>query len=107
MRISDWSSDVCSSDLVGLTTANNPGVVNPIASAASLQLQLQHQLLQQHSGSGSVASVPGSSGVGSIEGVILGGSEHLHLLQQVQQDADGDFGAMTTDRKSTRLNSSH
>src|SRR3546814_20746680 len=42
MRISDWSSDVCSSDLQKLGDAGPPGAVN--------QVRLDHQIVVEKSG---------------------------------------------------------
>src|SRR3546814_8355227 len=97
MRISDWSSDVCSFDLVGAALVKHPGV--------------------------RMVSFTGGTDTGRVIGAIAGqrlipvglelGGKSPHI---VFEDADldravagvmsGIFGS-AGDRKSTRLNSSH
>src|SRR3546814_3871912 len=99
MRISDWSSDVCSSDLAGSA--------GPITSAAdSLQIRLF--------GRGAHGSMPQAA----IDPVVMAASVVLRLQTIVSREVAATDAAVLTvgvlqagtkekDRKSTRLNSSH
>src|SRR3546814_3654737 len=96
MRISDWSSDVCSSDLVGIAAlqarvdqrvgdplhAVNIDTIADIAAAAAIA-QLRHQI-------DTLARIAGGVRVGDV----VAGRVECGLVGQ-------------QDRKSTRLNSSH
>src|SRR3546814_2284433 len=97
MRISDWSSDVCSSDL--------PGVFPPLANSewvngkASLTVQIV---------------LHGVTGDLTVNGTHYNG--HMPTFKDKLDDAQiaavvshirGSFGNAARDRKSTRLNSSH
>src|SRR3546814_3960337 len=103
MRISDWSSDVCSSDLVFVgATTENPSfelnsallsrcrvhVLDPL-SADDIVLALERALHDDDRGLGQ-----------------LGVAIAPELLRQIAIAADGDV-RRGLDRKSTRLNSSH
>src|SRR3546814_6833481 len=59
MRISDWSSDVCSSDLFPAPDASSPGRSAACGSAARAALQLHLQL--------GVQQFPAGSGAGVLE----------------------------------------
>src|SRR3546814_6032435 len=113
MRISDWSSDVCSSDLVTnhYTTARSHCVDADVAMTSTLVLGVK-------------SCLPRSPGFPRRTRRLI----VVRLLQCLQNalDARGDFpgrdsfrtfvilhgrshsaGMARTDRKSTRLNSSH
>src|SRR3546814_2161989 len=109
MRISDWSSDVCSSDLhlrrrAGQGETARKGVA---------------QLAGQPAGDGGI--VGGGAGIGGRGQTAAqrqggGAAVRPHLLQHrgvvLDVDHDGDEvvvlgGGADQDRKSTRLNSSH
>src|SRR3546814_3711527 len=113
MRISDWSSDVCSSDL----HAGRPGgflfegEVHALVTAVLLRLsrldaldgdtepEPPHRQLRQVEegvGAGEGDAVVGANGVGQAP-----------LLEQLLERGDGGVLAGRRDRKSTRLNSSH
>src|SRR3546814_4477967 len=99
MRISDWSSDVCSSDLTG---------------AADLALQSGALLTTTANLGGANVSLQGGGGISLGADVTATGN-----LSLTSQDAaivqtggalsvgGGTTVAAGTDRKSTRLNSSH
>src|SRR3546814_8258723 len=110
MRISDWSSDVCSSDLLPLH--RSAARVEPLVGAVLVLLAGEHL----------------AAGVGGFlrrDAIFDGGAAHhlLHLLFHLvaaarhvgHVDVDQLIGALPLaglelnllDRKSTRLNSSH
>src|SRR3546814_7689517 len=108
MRISDWSSDVCSSDLSNLVEADGPSgepVTHdwlgewPIhcqnsAHAATVEIfghggRLTQQKIQLH-----IAEAI----IGQVQQTIRGQSECIGIQSP---------GDICSDRKSTRLNSSH
>src|SRR3546814_1396660 len=108
MRISDWSSDVCSSDLVGLQRVRgDAGIVAP---------DLAEQLLAADHGIAAAVEI-------LEDRSLLLGQPHLLLRLAVGQQlcagaegvgSDGEDGILALlvltklgDRKSTRLNSSH
>src|SRR3546814_5654689 len=98
MRISDWSSDVCSSDLAGLDQVDELAVLGVEAPVGVLRLQ---QLADDHRAvmAGVAGDLPGRGLERAPDDV------HAHALVVVArldliERADGD-------RKSTRLNSSH
>src|SRR3546814_1147115 len=100
MRISDWSSDVCSSDLLGEARA---GGILLIADHASnfvpedMNLGIDPALLSNHIaidiGVAEVAALLVADG--AVDAAILGGVSRLVV------------DCNRADRKSTRLNSSH
>src|SRR3546814_1837957 len=100
MRISDWSSDVCSSDLVELGD-----VLEHEHPLPDLVGQLRIVLLE-----GLEDEALGAA-VGAVEDVDerLHAADHRHLrrLQDGRQLALEHLLDVLEDRKSTRLNSSH
>src|SRR3546814_5355420 len=102
MRISDWSSDVCSSDLLG-AVAGVGGVVD---------LGLAARARSQRVAGQGVAAGPGIDLVVAGAGIgIAGGRGEVDRLGQAVRAAGeratgSQIGAIG-DRKSTRLNSSH
>src|SRR3546814_5604632 len=108
MRISDWSSDVCSSDLkrqedvsqvrdaliFGQAFASGGGAsANPNAAVAALSDD---------------AEICGCNGISKAKVVacIDGGATTLDAIRATFK-ASASCGSCTGDRKSTRLNSSH
>src|SRR3546814_1629509 len=94
-RISDWSSDVCSSDLCGL--CRGP-CVDGLGRSCGDYGQSQKAENDQKTSSGdaglhktSSPTLPASSPVPALHALIIGSHENANRL----------------DRKSTRLNSSH
>src|SRR3546814_1567630 len=105
MRISDWSSDVCSSDLL---TRIAPNVDISGGIAGQLQGQISIRGI-----STLVRNIGLETGVGIyVDGVYVGRPENFvqHLLDidrvEIARGPQGtEYGKK--DRKSTRLNSSH
>src|SRR3546814_1332452 len=112
MRISDWSSDVCSSDLT--LDAGTAVDYMEVGGVRRLQLPTGRVYLR-------VAKDPeGSRFVvqsGEIETIVLGTRFQVHQIAgrtdvvleegRVRMRHPGTELATTLDRKSTRLNSSH
>src|SRR3546814_7474329 len=98
MRISDWSSDVCSSDLEGLGLLGLGGIAmyerrEQLGMGAQMTVEIHaHEGRQLHEARIDLAPHAGETRRDSVDHLRL---EPLHRM------ADGE------DRKSTRLNSSH
>src|SRR3546814_5875402 len=100
MRISDWSSDVCSSDLVGRDLGRDieQGLAQLGHLLAALRLQFGRAGIEQHF---------------RLEDEAV--ADDLHILAATEQlaQAPEELRALVlqlvdlADRKSTRLNSSH
>src|SRR3546814_8760225 len=90
MRISDWSSDVCSSDLICYATTNRQQAVKAIAARCDALL---------------VLGAPNSSN--SMRLVEVAKNAGCGTAFLVQRARDIDWSRLAGDRKSTRLNSSH
>src|SRR3546814_8221544 len=109
MRISDWSSDVCSSDLRRHLQGALLGVLESLGGGqgdiALEPAQHDEQLTGRQAlvGPGDVEVRP--DGDKRISRVELG--EGIVDELAVPGDAGGDVDAEEVDRKSTRLNSSH
>src|SRR3546814_3749499 len=123
MRISDWSSDVCSSDLPDPDVAYTPGVdvrgnaVAPadqpgqsrVAAPDVVVIQLTVDLLRRYGVPAESPLAPrGEAAVGSLTYDIASGRMTYdgQPLSDPEQDALAAACA-AQDRKSTRLNSSH
>src|SRR3546814_9782127 len=116
MRISDWSSDVCSSDLPG-------GQGEKIFDAATHLLEQQHLLRGGAFLGGDVAGdlggaqylprrvADGGHGQGYFdERAVLAAADRLEMIDPLagaQAREDMLLLMQAVDRKSTRLNSSH
>src|SRR3546814_9692646 len=119
MRISDWSSDVCSSDLMGVGTLGGGNLTVAAGGDAGVHadwsLDATGYADTNRAGVAStglnlaVASTGRVLSVDRNSGVVVGGS----LVQTGGGDMDIrlggklNAGASKLDRKSTRLNSSH
>src|SRR3546814_3713041 len=103
MRISDWSSDVCSSDLRALTADEMPIAARAIPGPSRAEMEAASQLPK-----------------GQQDAMIAGMVDGLEAkLKADPADVDrwimlmrsrmtlGETAKATQDRKSTRLNSSH
>src|SRR3546814_4077564 len=110
MRISDWSSDVCSSDL---PRAKGSGIDGPAPlygnSLFADLTRIKTQIVQE-----GVASNPALALdvlLDSLAGQLLHGGRSYQMALEVQAKAVPtdvpDELMATRDRKSTRLNSSH
>src|SRR3546814_2602028 len=101
MRISDWSSDVCSSDLLALTCQEVYLLVDDAEQLTGAAVETLLRLA-----AGTPEAMPhvflfGESALGGRLEALSDGEERYHAiaLQPYEEDE--------TDRKSTRLNSSH
>src|SRR3546814_4904336 len=114
MRISDWSSDVCSSDLSGLVEIGMRQVGADEAGeqqlgrteigaleVAAMQLGATQVAAREVAAGQLHAAEDGALAVGTAGGdpAAVGLQDHIDLGRQV--------GSLAIDRKSTRLNSSH
>src|SRR3546814_4142254 len=106
MRISDWSSDVCSSDLGNVTSATDPS-----GATHSWVYDESSRVISETDAAGAVTTYGyvGDSRVPTTATDAVGGVTTVDVVGGlVRSIADAD-GVTTTleDRKSTRLNSSH
>src|SRR3546814_10783266 len=113
MRISDWSSDVCSSDLIGKVRAELDRVGNLIIDTAHLRQRLEAALELV-----AIAEVPAIAAIadGILPGAVFDaalGFANVAALDQVALAAE-PIGRdiiivelSVVDRKSNRLNSRH
>src|SRR3546814_6832891 len=115
MRISDWSSDVCSSDLLPMSRAHN-FAAGPAALPEPVLRQAQAELLEWGDARASIAEISHRSP--EFMQVAAEAEADLRRLLSIPDDYAVLFlpGGATThqalvalnlDRKSTRLNSSH
>src|SRR3546814_2784980 len=111
MRISDWSSDVCSSDLLALPHwLSGDKLYRVILAFALFYAVYQAEILR----SGFQALSSGQEEAGNSLGLTYGQNVFLVLLPQVFKlslpptiNQVAITFKETSDRKSTRLNSSH
>src|SRR3546814_9458449 len=114
MRISDWSSDVCSSDLVARAARYREGEVERVAGACC-QAGNRHAVVQcDRAGDRGDQGLPGIAGAERIAarglpGEVAGLGTAAAELQRIADGSGAGFGLsdIAADRKSTRLNSSH
>src|SRR3546814_1277994 len=115
MRISDWSSDVCSSDLAAHSGVNIESGVNAVSEAARKIIALE-ALSDPDSGitvnagmvqGGSAFNIVAPSALLEAEVRYRNSSDRAGLLSAIRETASRSFIKGTVDRKSTRLNSSH
>src|SRR3546814_943860 len=97
MRISDWSSDVCSSDLLGEGGARGAGVTKRGACGAARQPR-GRRLARQATAVQCEADRSCRSSCRQVFRPKAAGNGRM---------AEGEAGGRGRDRKSTRLNSSH
>src|SRR3546814_7507828 len=97
MRISDWSSDVCSSDLLQISDFNIAGL-EPVS--AFIQRQ---RLYGRKDADQRADRIHGQMRIGDMALNALDGDPHI----DGSPSADLHHVAQPVDRKSTRLNSSH
>src|SRR3546814_4681470 len=104
MRISDWSSDVCSSDLVA-GALDDDAVARPHAEAPDLVAVVQGDVRHHHPADGDGGEPPDRGQLAGAADLDVDG------LQRRLRAFGGEFmrdgRKRLLDRKSTRLNSSH
>src|SRR3546814_8988427 len=109
MRISDWSSDVCSSDLTITITADGtttipfiyaPAVFYPGTMKTSAITMLRHTFVEDCT---LPANCDGSQGGGEADATTT----TVYKIQRSLAATPDSFVDIGADRKSTRLNSSH
>src|SRR3546814_3389338 len=107
MRISDWSSDVCSSDLVGGRRVGRDLAVDLGAARLGVLQFLQHQDTTAAGNDEAVTvAVVGAAGPGRL--VVVSAGQRAHGVEQHREGPVQLLAATgEEDRKSTRLNSSH
>src|SRR3546814_5119161 len=109
MRISDWSSDVCSSDLFLREAEKNPGLVNLDSDLRLNKPQLDVEVDRERVADTGVGVLT----LGRTLETLLGGRQVTRLNQNGEQYdvlvqvAPDDSRTSGEARKSTRLNSSH
>src|SRR3546814_7707101 len=125
MRISDWSSDVCSSDLLAYGHANGRDIAETVDAVAHY-LELGYKAVRAQSGVPGLESAYGvargklfyePAGKGLPEEQVWSTEKYLDFapkLFDALREKHGfgvhllyDVHNRLTDRKSTRLNSSH
>src|SRR3546814_6341008 len=100
MRISDWSSDVCSSDLPHQRAA---AVTQDVAGQAAGALDVE----QDHRARVAFEHVGGEQHQQAVgEDVLAVAGDHAEAVA-IAVEGDAQVGLEARDRKSTRLNSSH
>src|SRR3546814_1889699 len=114
MRISDWSSDVCSSDLM-----RNHTLMQTIARANRVFPDKDNGLIVDYIGvfrnlekalaiyGAANAEVGVDSPIQDVEALVAALSEAIDAVVEVCSTNGVDLIALREDRKSTRLNSSH
>src|SRR3546814_1535146 len=114
MRISDWSSDVCSSDLPHRRSRGRFAILDPASAArraAPVIQDRQEPIMQIISTSAAADNAAFFAAIANAERRAL----HSYFDQHVVADEEagyitideGDYGALPIDRKSTRLDSRH
>src|SRR3546814_6843824 len=106
MRISDWSSDVCSSDLL------DPGIAFPVAPFALVVLLHRGKRQRQPAGIAERAQTQVDPGTDAVHGRLIQqphqqAAEADEILAVVERARAVGLAGLRIDRKSTRLNSSH
>src|SRR3546814_10025835 len=103
MRISDWSSDVCSSDLLVLMP-NNPKAGGVSRRAEGDEREEAKEVLDKLEVPNGMGVIIRSNGVGRTLEEIQWDANYLAEIWAAIEKAAGERKG---DRKSTRLNSSH
>src|SRR3546814_1023404 len=109
MRISDWSSDVCSSDLIILTSVVLPEPLGPISPNTCPSSTDSDTSLSATSPPKCLCT---PSTLSNMVASVAAPAFRHQAARQVQNDdddqqTDKDHAQRGEDRKSTRLNSSH
>src|SRR3546814_3346856 len=108
MRISDWSSDVCSSDLIKKTITNVLGLwLNPLVDAATAASDFDLRQLRQRPMSIYLGVSPDELDRIAPLAAAWSSASRISSSDIAQSCAGRKLRCATRDRKSTRLNSSH
>src|SRR3546814_2765108 len=121
MRISDWSSDVCSSDLAARLGPNHPQMQALRKQRALTQAQLARERAAASAGAAQAAQAGTaiiSQEVARQRSKVIGQRDKLAQLRKLKDEADLQRSQLEKlnermnalqqeDRKSTRLNSSN
>src|SRR3546814_5857232 len=109
MRISDWSSDVCSSDLFALPSAVQLGRLNAELAGMVEEQERTSHLLRQSEERVRLANAELERRVEERTADLSAANERLMDTLAELRVAKADLEGMVEerDRKSTRLNSSH
>src|SRR3546814_7049848 len=115
MRISDWSSDVCSSDLCGALHRKRPGIGGAPAIGAVLHSITDEEAIGGAGRGRSDGSVTSGKTIGFIIATIFIDAIGFGIIMPVLPQLVMELGRLDlphaievgADRKSTRLNSSH
>src|SRR3546814_10910462 len=104
MRISDWSSDVCSSDLVDRAAGGIAAIERPLRAAQNLDALGVESGKQRSDGAADIdaVEVERDAGIAACGAVLVTDPAQGHIGDRTEI-AELD----RRDRKSTRLNSSH
>src|SRR3546814_1018036 len=106
MRISDWSSDVCSSDLV--TSSRREALDVPVAgrrlSVLALTEDQQVEIARAMRGEEGVSILDAAWRTAGLRDLV---TVPLYLRSLLEISTSGALPETKEDRKSTRLNSSH
>src|SRR3546814_10598773 len=95
MRISDWSSDVCSSDLIYFAALLEDETIGKL-----IRQRWSHVMVDEYQDTNAIQL--------EIVYGLAGEQENIFIVGDPSQSIYGFRGsAPSTDRKSTRLNSSH
>src|SRR3546814_4733519 len=108
MRISDWSSDVCSSDLVVQGALDTSADVNPRGRIEEAEIAL-YRVAEDGQVGGGVKTF-GQATMLAVEMAerALNSGGHLSGITTGLEGLNSKIGGLhRSDRKSTRLNSSH
>src|SRR3546814_18584792 len=96
MRISDWSSDVCSSDLGACrngSTANSPGAVSGIAMSAMQPMATRQQSVMRSQGflsDGRSVAMPSSISEQWMASLVCGGADAACAALCTKRDRKSD-----------------
>src|SRR3546814_7320258 len=104
MRISDWSSDVCSSDLNNLLSING---VNVARVSASERIRVEKDGANDNGGRMHVEVVPSPYFDVHVRNQAAGVAAPMAMASGMQARSAATADVAQKDRKSTRLNSSH
>src|SRR3546814_5463325 len=107
MRISDWSSDVCSSDLEGEAAHRADRAGADRGAVVVRSLVIGHVREAEADGDGIVWRRAGQGGIGILRGGGLRGEDGDRTYGGHEKKMADQANAPCKDRKSTRLNSSH